>query len=166
MPLIDCPECGKRVSTAAEACPNCGYPVSARAATAAEGRPAEPPQVPEADRPIAEVRPSWWGFFWHLVFCWLVVPWLVALWRRASVVLRVYPGRIMLERGVFSKCYREFMIRDIRAIDIDQNFLGRLVGIGDITISTAATVDAAERVEAIPDPKAIRDLILTQRTEG
>lgn len=27
MALIKCPECGKDVSTSAEACPNCGYPV-------------------------------------------------------------------------------------------------------------------------------------------
>jgi hypothetical protein len=26
MPLIDCPECGRRISTAAEACPQCGHP--------------------------------------------------------------------------------------------------------------------------------------------
>lgn len=27
MALIKCPECGKEVSTEAEACPNCGYPI-------------------------------------------------------------------------------------------------------------------------------------------
>lgn len=26
MPLIDCPECGHQISTAAEACPSCGHP--------------------------------------------------------------------------------------------------------------------------------------------
>jgi hypothetical protein len=26
MPLIDCPECGRQISTAAEACPQCGHP--------------------------------------------------------------------------------------------------------------------------------------------
>lgn len=159
MPLINCPDCGKPVSTAAKACPNCGFPVADKVAEA----PPQPPAATDSVEPLAEVRPSWWRFFWHLAFCWLVVPWLVAWWRRASVVLRVYPGRILLERGIFSKCYREFMIRDIRAIDIDQDFLGRLAGIGDLTISTAATVDAAERIEGIPDPMAIRDLILAHR---
>jgi len=112
---------------------------------------------------LAEVRPSWWRFFWHLAFCWLIVPWLVAWWRRASVVLRVYPGRLTIERGIISKSYREFMTRDIRAIDIDQSFLARMVGIGDLTISTAATVDAAERVEGVPNPASIRDMILAER---
>ena len=26
MPLIDCPECGRQISTQAEACPQCGHP--------------------------------------------------------------------------------------------------------------------------------------------
>jgi hypothetical protein len=37
------------------------------------------------------------------------------------------------------------------------------MGIGDITISTAATVEGAEKIEGIPDPKGVRELILTQR---
>ena len=38
-----------------------------------------------------------------------------------------------------------------------------LVGIGDLTISTAATVEASEKLESIPDPKGVRELILAQR---
>jgi uncharacterized membrane protein YdbT with pleckstrin-like domain len=77
--------------------------------------------------------------------------------------LRIYPGRITLERGLFSKSYREFDARDIRSVEIDQSIMARMVGIGDLTISTAATVDPDEEIEGIPNPKAIRDLILAQR---
>ncbi len=154
MALIDCPECGKEVSTAAATCPSCGFPVAVQAAQAAQ---------PAHDTLLAKVRPSWWNFFWYLCFCWLIVPLIVAWWRRASVSLRIYPGRIMLERGLVSKSYREFMARDIRSIEIDQGLLARMVGIGDLTISTAATVDPDEEIQGIPDPKAIRDLILAQR---
>ena len=41
-----------------------------------------------------------------------------------------------------------------------QSFVRQLC---DITISTAATVEAAEKIEGIPDPKGIRELILKQR---
>jgi hypothetical protein len=34
---------------------------------------------------------------------------------------------------------------------------------GNITISTAATVEGAETVDGIPDPKGVRELILAQR---
>lgn len=154
MALIKCPECGKEVSSAAPSCPGCGYPVAAEAPAAGN----EP-----STELLAEVRQSWWYFFWYLLFFWLIVPLVIAWWKRASVVLRIYPGRLMLERGMFSKCYREFLARDIRSIDIDQSFLARTVGVGDLNISTAATVDAAERIAGIPNPHAVRDLILAQR---
>lgn len=30
MPLIDCPECSRQISTAAESCPQCGHPMRGR----------------------------------------------------------------------------------------------------------------------------------------
>jgi uncharacterized membrane protein YdbT with pleckstrin-like domain len=132
----------------------------------------QPVQQPTADsanpspgprEPLAEVCPSWWGYFWHLFFFWLIVPPIVACFRRKSTVLRIFPDRITLVRGLLSKYYRDYHPRDIRSIDIDQRFLQRVVGIGDLTISTAATAEASEQMKSIPDPKGVRDLILAQR---
>jgi hypothetical protein len=161
MPLIACPECQKPVSTEAHSCPNCGYPVAdklARPPAAATADPGSP-----SGEPLAEIRPSWWGYFWHLFFFWLILPPIIAHFRRLATVLRIFPERITLERGLFSKCYQDYNPRDIRSIDIDQSFFQRLVGIGDLTISTAATAEGAEQIKSIPDPKGVRDLILAQR---
>jgi membrane protein YdbS with pleckstrin-like domain len=158
MPLISCPECGKQVSTVAKACPLCGFPVAEKLASESV--------TPATNELLAEVRPSWWNFFWHFLFCWLLVPPIIAAFRRTSVVLRIYSGRVTLERGLFSKCYRDFIPRDIRSIDIDQSLLARIVGIGDITISTAATVEAVEKIEGIPEPQRVRELILAQRRDS
>ncbi len=154
MALVNCPECGRQVSTGAKACPACGFPVAEKQASATSLA---------ADELLAEVRPSWWRYFWLLLFAWLLIPLLVAWFKRSSTVLRVYRGRVMLERGLLSKCERELFVRDIRSIDIDQSFLSRLADIGDLTISTAATVDASERIEGVPHPQKIRDLIIAQR---
>jgi hypothetical protein len=159
MPIIDCPDCKKPVSTEAHACPNCGYPIAEKLAqqtAAGEGKsgPAES---------LAEVRPSWWGYFWHLFFFWLIVPPIVAYFHRASTVLRIFPDRITLARGLLSKCYRDYNPRDVRSIDVDQTFFQRMVGIGDISISTAATAEGDEEIHSIPDPQRVRDLILAQR---
>ncbi len=162
MALIDCPECGRQVSTAAAACPYCGYPVAAEMAKL-QPTGGQAAHSTTHDTLLAEVRPSWWRFFWHLFFFWLIIPPIIAWSRRRSVVLRIYPGRMTLERGLLSKSYRELIIRDIRSIEIDQGLLARMVGIGDLTISTAATVDADEEIEGIPNPKAVRDLIVAQR---
>jgi uncharacterized membrane protein YdbT with pleckstrin-like domain len=81
-------------------------------------------------------------------------------------VLRIFPARITLVRGLLSKCYRDYHPRDIRSVDVDQSFLQRIVGIGDLTISTAATAEGVEQMKSIPDPKGLRELILNQRGKG
>ena len=164
MALIDCPECSKPVSTAAHTCPHCGYPMADQTAqqpvAAAASTSAEPGML------LAEVRPSWWGYFWYLFFFWLIVPPIVAYFRRGATVLRIFPARITLVRGLLSKCYRDYHPRDIRSVDVDQSFLQRIVGIGDLTISTAATAEGVEQMKSIPDPKGLRELILNQRGKG
>jgi uncharacterized membrane protein YvbJ len=59
--LVDCPECGKQVSTLAAACPHCGFPVSRRAA--------------ESQAPTRERGPARWTDpgFWVIVIGLLVV---------------------------------------------------------------------------------------------
>ena len=155
MALIACPECGKQISTEAKTCPSCGYPL-------AERRRADPA---EADTLLMEVRPSWWRFFWHLLFCWLLIPWFIALYRRSSFVMRIYPDRVSIEEGVWSKETSEFFIRDIRSVDVRQGFWGRLVGVGDVTISTAASVDGAEEARGVPRPHEIRELLIARRQQ-
>lgn len=155
MALVNCPECGKEVSTSAKTCPSCGYPVAEKMA--------QVDPTPVSDELLAEVRPSWWRYFWWLLFFWLIVPFIVAWVKRSSVLLRIYHGRVTLKRGILSKCERELFVRDIRSIDIDQTFMGRIINIGDLTISTAASADATEHIEGVPNPQTIRDMIIAQR---
>jgi len=153
MALITCPECGGRVSTEAAACPSCGFPTGAK-------------KRPLGNKLLLEVRPSWWAYFWLLLFAWLGIPLIIAWLRRQSEVLRVYEDRLSVERGIFTKNYSEFFIRDIRSIDVDQGLWGRIIGIGNLTISTAATVEADETLYGLPDPKKIRDLLIGQRQDA
>jgi len=71
MALIDCPECGHKVSTVAVACPECGYPVKAQPAAPRPAAPAEPPgpvasersePVVAGDRPRtpSDRKGPWW----------------------------------------------------------------------------------------------------------
>jgi uncharacterized membrane protein YdbT with pleckstrin-like domain len=168
MALISCPECGKQVSTEAKVCPACGYPLAER------NRPAAPAPAAravalnavESQTVLMEVRPSWWNFGWHLLFCWLVVPLLIALYRRYSFVMRIYSDRVSVEEGFWSKETSEFFIKDIRSIDVKQGIWGRLVNIGDVTISTAATIDAAEEARGVAQPLRIKELLISQRQQS
>jgi len=154
MPLIECPECKKTVSSEAHACPNCGYPVAEKVASQVAAKPGEL---------LAEIHPSWWGYFWYLFFFWLIIPPIIGALKRSATDLRIYTDRISIERGILNKCYQDYNPSDIRSIDVDQNLFHRLVGIGNITISTAASAEGSEFLKAIPDPKGVRDLILAQR---
>ncbi len=158
MALIQCPDCGRQVSSEAATCPSCGYPVAERI------RSGEiKPMAASASGLLLEVRPSWWKFFWYLVFSWLIVPLIVAIVKRNALRLWVYHDRVALERGLVTKEHREFFIRDIRSIDVDQTLLERMVNIGDLTISTAATQDATEVIPGVPDPLRVKDLLIAQR---
>lgn len=171
MALIACSECGKQVSTEAKACPSCGYPVAQRERNDSAAAPQPVTQAGVvaavgAQSVQLEVRPSWWTFGWHLLFFWLLVPLLIALYRRHSFVMRIYTDRVSVEEGFFAKESSEFFIKDIRSIDVRQGVWGRLVGIGDVTISTAATVDAAEEARGVPQPNRIKDLLIAQRQQS
>jgi membrane protein YdbS with pleckstrin-like domain len=167
MALIACTECGNQVSTQANACPSCGYPVAQRersdTTTPQPATQSSAVAAVGAQAVLLEVRPSWWTFGWHLLFFWLLVPLLIALYRRHSFVMRIYTDRVSVEEGFFAKESSEFFIKDIRSIDVRQGVWGRLVGIGDVTISTAATVDAAEVARGVPQPNRIKDLLASGR---
>ena len=165
MALITCPECGKSVSDKAAACPGCGYPL-ANGGGAVTAPLVAPPAIADLGTELLVVQPSWWNYFWHLFFFWLIIPPLIAWYRRSTFVMRIFPDRVSLELGFWSKDSREFFIKDIRAIDVRQGVWVRMVGIGDVTISTAANVDAAEVARGVPDPQGIKELLIAQRRQS
>lgn len=111
------------------------------------------------ERVLLEAKPSWWNFFWYILFSWLVIPIAVVLWKRAALTLRVTEDKVILDRGVLSKHTKEIFISDIRTIDVRQSFLQRIFNIGDIMIATAGTGGYEEVANGLPDPRGIKDLI-------
>ena len=80
--------------------------------------------------------------------------------------MRIYSDRVSVEEGFWSKETGEFFIKDIRSIDVRQGVWGRLANIGDVTISTAATVDAAEVARGVAEPNRIKELLIAQRQQS
>jgi len=120
----------------------------------------------EAEKPLLEVQPSWWYFFWYLVFGWLIVPVIVALWKKAGLVLKIYADKVVLERGVLSKHITQVLISDIRSLDTKQNLMQRAVNIGDVMIATAGISGYEMIAQGLPDPRGIVNLILKQRQKN
>jgi uncharacterized membrane protein YdbT with pleckstrin-like domain len=147
--------------------------------------------IPVSEEILLKVRPSWWNFSWHWVVLliavlvlfflvprdywnvgWLVIgTWLLfstlhSLYHRKSFVMRIYSDRVTIVEGFLSLEISEFFIRDIRSIDVRQSVWGRIVNIGDLTISTSATSEASEVAEGVPGPNRIKDLLITRRRQS
>lgn len=114
---------------------------------------------------VVEFRPSWWNFVGYLAFAWLIVPWVVAWFKRASVRLRLYPRRVVVERGILSKETKEVFVSDVRTVDTQQGFLQRIFGIGDLKIATAGTSGYEDVIEGLPKPKELKRKIMDRRRD-
>lgn len=192
MPLIVCADCSKQVSTSAAACPNCGWPVPAQKDLAAvQIVPNPTPATPvDPNSILMSVRQSWWNFSWQVfVFViamplliyflpadwwswfwaapvgWVVYVFMHTWYHRKSFVMNIYPDRVSVIEGFVSKETSEFFIRDIRSIDIRQGFWDRIVNIGNVTISTAASAEASEMAEGVPRPREIKELLISRRQQ-
>ena len=115
------------------------------------------------DEFLLEVEPSWWHYFWYLVFGWLLIPLVIALWKQASLTLRVYPDRVVLETGLVSKRVVDLAITDINTVEIIQSFFQRLCRIGDIKMATSGVEGYELVARGLPNPKRINEIVAVQR---
>ena len=112
---------------------------------------------------LLEVEPSWWHYFWYLVFGWLLIPLVIALWKQASLTLRVYPDRVVLETGLVSKHVVDLAITDINTVEIIQSFFQRLCRIGDIKMATSGVAGYELIARGLPHPQWINEVVAAQR---
>ena len=112
---------------------------------------------------LLEVEPSWWHYFWYLAFGWLLIPLVIALWKQASLTLRVYPDRVVLEAGLVSKRVVDLAITDINTVEISQSFFQRLCRIGNIKMATSGVEGYELVASGLPNPKRINEIVAAQR---
>ena len=117
----------------------------------------------DADDLLLEVEPSWWHYFWYLAFGWLLIPLVIAIWKQASLTLRVYPDRVALETGLISKRVVDLAIKDINTVEINQNLFQRLCRLGDIKMATSGVEGYELVARGLPDPKRINAIVAAQR---
>lgn len=117
-----------------------------------------------ANEPLLVARPSWWNYWGWLLFAWLLIPFGVAWWKRRGLTLTILPERVVLERGVLTKQSIDLFITDVRAVEVRQSVIQRIFKVGTVVIATAAG-DASDEIVAfgMPDPMAIKDLLITRR---
>lgn len=78
----------------------------------------------------------------------------------------VYAKRLILTeeeaifiKGVLNTSTTEIRLADIRSVEVDQSFWGRLVGIGSIKIASAGSDGWEIEINGLPQPNKVRRII-------
>jgi uncharacterized membrane protein YdbT with pleckstrin-like domain len=71
--------------------------------------------------------------------------------------------RLIERRGLLASRRREMELADIRSIEVDRRVIQRLLGLGDVTVASAASAEFLIRLENIPDPERIAEMLRQAR---
>ena len=71
--------------------------------------------------------------------------------------------RLIERRGLLASHRREMELADVRSIEVDRSFLQRLVGVGNVMIASAASVDFMINLYDIPDPERVAEMLRQAR---
>lgn len=86
---------------------------------------------------------------------WLFMWWLQTIY----VTLQVTTVRTLVKRGIIARETSEVRHTDVRNIQVDQNIFERIVGVGDIAISSSGQDDLEIDVDGIPNPNRVADRV-------
>jgi len=172
-----CPQCGFEVAQGAQFCARCGTRVMT--------------PRPELRHEYALIRilPSWWHFFRDLalacalaaggIICLITRPGTplpaLVLWVAAAAMLglaalaRRYTSwsltsdRLIARRGLIASHRREMELADVRSIEVDRGVMQRVLGLGNVTVASAASADFVIRLLNIPDPERVAEMLRQAR---
>ena len=91
---------------------------------------------------------------WLGTVIWLLI-WYIKI---KSIKVSVTNNDILVERGLLRKNRKELAIDKIRTIEVDQDFIDRIFGVGMIKVFTAGDLPEIV-VKGLPDPNRIRELV-------
>lgn len=172
-----CPQCGFEAVAGAGFCSRCGT------------RLLTPRPESKREFALTRIMTSWWSFFGSYasalvmellaalalhkpdipraapaalsVFGLLVI--LSAIASRRSISWSVTSERLIERRGFLSQRRREVELADIRSVEVAQSFMQRIVGIGNVMVSSAASADFLIRMVNVHDPEGIAETIRRAR---
>ena len=102
-------------------------------------------------------------FVVNVLLCLIVVGFILFFvwWLRCKgTTLTVTNKRTILRRGILSKSITEVWHRDVRNVQLDQTFFQRILGVGQVGISSSGQSGLEISVTGIPDPDLVKRLSL------
>ena len=91
---------------------------------------------------------------WLGTVIWLLI-WYVQI---KSKKLSVTNRDMLYEEGLLRKNRKELALDKVRTVEVDQDFVERIFGVGKIKVFTAGDLAEIE-VKGLPDPNRIRELV-------
>ncbi|MFK7770233.1 MAG: PH domain-containing protein [Mariniblastus sp.] len=101
-------------------------------------------------------------FVINVLLCVVVVGFILFFiwWLRCKgTTLSVTNKRTILRRGILSKSVTEVWHQDVRNVQLDQTFFQRILGVGQVGISSSGQSGLEISVNGIPDPDRVKLLI-------
>lgn len=83
--------------------------------------------------------------------------------RRRFISWSLTSERVIEQKGILARHRREMELADIRSVDVEQRFMQRAMGLGDVLIASAASADYAIRLYDIPDPEGVAETLRRAR---
>ena len=90
---------------------------------------------------------------------------LIVIIMRVRLEVIIKNDKLIIVKGIISKHVTEIFIGDIRAIDIKQNIIERILGFGDVMIATSATSGYEIIIENIGAPHKLKQEIENARAK-
>ncbi len=160
--LMSCPDCCGKVSKRAPVCPHCGAVLN--------GVSASQPRM-DQEEDIMICHPSVMHYLLTIIGGVLSIPLLgvgliilLVVWIDIRfTVYRITNLRIVVTRGFIMKSQSEIWIKDMRGVNLFQGVWQRIIGVGNISIGTAATSGAEIKMDGIAKPQEIVEKINSLR---
>ncbi|MGA9721079.1 MAG: PH domain-containing protein [Candidatus Binatus sp.] len=88
---------------------------------------------------------------------------IVSMIRARTVNWSLTSDRLIEKRGLVASRRREMELADIRSVEVDKRVFQRMIGLGNVTIASAASADYAIRLNDIYDPDNAAETIRKAR---
>ncbi len=88
---------------------------------------------------------------------------IVTMIRARTVSWSLTSDRLIEKRGLVASRRREMELADIRSVEVSKRVLQRMIGLGDVTIASAASADYAIRLNDIDAPDEAAETIRKAR---
>jgi membrane protein YdbS with pleckstrin-like domain len=172
-----CPQCGTESAPDAAFCPRCGT------------RMLDPKPADRREYALMRIRPAWWHFIGSILFAAMFIAagfavrfvhgadWTYSLplfaigilqligtaLRRHFISWSITSERVIENKGILARHRREMELADVRSVDVEQRFMQRAMGLGNVIIASAASADYAIQMFDIPDPEGVAETLRRAR---